>query len=395
VAVTLFAAAVLVAASLWAALLTLGDEAAAGDITHTLGAAPARSVTAVPLHRRLYVARLALLVVAAAAAGVASGWWLRPTLEATGVTLAAIGLVFVVGDALPRALATLSPEIASAALPLARGTLPPLAPFFWLLGWLDRGLHDLVGGDPLKPELGPSQRDMLLGVFSLGDTTVAEVMTPRLDITGVDTSLTADAVLDVFRASGYSRLVAYEGTLDNVVGILFAKDVLARHNDRPGSRWQELVQPAGYVPETKTLDAELRDFLRGPAHLDIVVDEFGGTSGLITLEDILEEIVGEIHDEYDGEAEPLIRQEGGRFVVDGSVSLDELSERLGARLSHPEVTTVGGLVYSELGRVPRAGDQLTLEDFRIVVDRVDRRRVTRVVVERLPEADAARAGARE
>ncbi|MGH7754143.1 MAG: hemolysin family protein, partial [Gemmatimonadales bacterium] len=251
----------------------------------------------------------------------------------------------------------------------------------------------------LKPEVGPSQRDMLLGVFSLGDTTVAEVMTPRLDMTGVDTSATADAVFDAFRTSGYSRLVVYEETLDNVLGILFAKDLLSQRDTAPGApaslRWQALVQPAAYVPETKTLDSQLRDFLRGPAHLAIVVDEFGGTSGLITLEDILEEIVGEIHDEYDVEAEPLIRQEGGRFVVDGSVSLDELSERLGARLSHPDVTTVGGLVYSELGRVPRAGDQLTLEDFRIVVDRVEGRRVTRVVVERLPEADAARAAVRE
>jgi CBS domain containing-hemolysin-like protein len=143
-------------------------------------------------------------------------------------------------------------------------------------------------------------------------------------------------------------------------------------------RWQDLVRPASYVPETKTLDSQLRDFQRGPAHLAIVVDEFGGTSGLITLEDILEEIVGEIRDEYDVGTPPAIRQDGDRYFVDGRVSLDDLSQALGRPFDHPDVSTVGGLIYSALGRVPRPGEELTLDGFRVVVERVDRRRVTSV-----------------
>src|SRR3989442_13076441 len=130
-------------------------------------------------------------------------------------------------------------------------------------------------------------------------------------------------------------------------------------------RWQELVRPAAIVPETKTLDAQLRDFQRGPSHMAIVVDEFGGTSGLITLQDVLEEIVGEIRDEHDLDAAPAIRQEGERFWVDGRAGLAELSAALGRSFEHPDVSTVGGLIYTGLGRVPRAGEELTVDGLRV------------------------------
>src|SRR5581483_10332588 len=177
------------------------------------------------------------------------------------------------------------------------------------------------------------------------------------------------------------RLPVYDGTLDNVIGVVFAKDLvplaLGVGEAGPNARWQALVRPAAYVPETKTLDSQLRDFQRGPAHLAIVVDEFGGTSGLITLEDILEEVVGEIRDERDVDSSTEIRAEGNRYWVDGRVTPDDLSAALGRTFEHPDVSTVGGLIYSALGRVPRAGEELTLDGFRVVVERVDRRRVAR------------------
>jgi magnesium and cobalt transporter len=167
--------------------------------------------------------------------------------------------------------------------------------------------------------------------------------------------------------------------------VLYAKDLVPLAMGLPTGpgvvRWQDLVRPASFVPETKTLDAQLRDFQRGPAHLAVVVDEFGGTAGLITREDVLEEIVGEIRDEHDLEAAPEIRRDGDRVWVDGGVGLDELSAALGRPFTHPEVSTVGGLIYSELGRVPRAGEELTLDGFRVVVERVERRRVRRVYFE--------------
>src|SRR5205814_7920460 len=340
-------------------------------------------------HRALHVARLALLVLGAVAAGNALGWWGRPWAEALGSWAVAATFLFIVGDALPRSLARVAPELAATALPLARRTLAPFGLLLWLLAWVDKGLHGLVATPrPLQPDLGAAQRDMLLGVFTLADTRVDEVMTPRLDMVAVDLAAPGDEVIEAFRQSEHSRLPVYDGTPDSIAGVVFAKDLvpfamgLGGGEAAAAARWQDLLRPAAFVPETKTLDSQLRDFQRGPAHLAIVVDEFGGTSGLITLEDILEEIVGEIRDEHDVETPPAIRQEGDRYVVDGGASLGELSEALGAAFEHPDVSTVGGLIYSALGRVPRPGEELTLDGFRVVVERVERRRVTRVCFQR-------------
>ena len=391
-AVALVGAAVAGAAALWSGLLALGEEAAVGEALHTLGDAPPVAAGGhVPLHRALHVTRLALLVLGAAAAGEAAAWWDRPWAAGLGAWGVVVGFLFVLGDALPRSLARLAPELAGAALPLARRTLAPFGPLLWLLAWFDRGLHALVATPrPLEPDLGVAQRDMLLGVFTLADTRVDEVMTPRLDMVAVDLAATAEEVIEAVRQSEHSRVPVYDGTHDNIVGVLFAKDLVpmamglgeGEGDAAPRARWQDLIRPAAYVPETKTLDSQLRDFQRAPAHLAIVVDEFGGTSGLITLEDILEEIVGEIHDEHDVGEPPAIRKDGDRYWVDGRVTLDDLSQVLGRPFEHPEVSTVGGLVYFVLGRVPRAGDELTLDGYKVVVERVDRRRVTRVVVQR-------------
>jgi len=379
-------------AGLWAGLLALAEEAAVGEALHTLGDAPPRTVGGrVPLHRALHVSRLALLVLGAVGASRALVWWQQPWERSLLELAAAVGLLFVVGDALPRSIARLAPEVSTAALPLARRTLVPFGPLLWLLTWVDRGLHSLVAiPRPLQPDLGIAQRDMLLGVFTLADTTVDEVMTPRLDMVAVDVSATGEELLDTLHQSEHTRLPAYDGTPDNIAGVVYAKDLvpfvmgLGEGRDGGTARWQDLVRPALFVPETKTLDSQLRDFQRGPAHLAIVVDEFGGTSGLITLEDILEEIVGEIRDEHDVEAPAAIRRDGSRFVVDGRASLNDLSQALGRSFEHPDISTVGGLIYSVLGRVPRAGEELVLDGFRVVVERVDRRRVTRVSFEPQP-----------
>jgi len=379
-------------AGLWAGLLALAEEAAVGEALHTLGDAPPRTVSGrVPLHRALHVSRLALLVLGAVGASRALVWWQQPWERSLLELAAAVGLLFVVGDALPRSIARLAPEVSTAALPLARRTLVPFGPLLWLLAWVDRGLHSLVAiPRPLQPDLGIAQRDMLLGVFTLADTTVDEVMTPRLDMVAVDVSATREELLDTLRQSEHTRLPAYDGTPDNIAGVVYAKDLvpfvmgLGEGRDDGTARWQDLVRPALFVPETKTLDSQLRDFQRGPAHLAIVVDEFGGTSGLITLEDVLEEIVGEIRDEHDVEAPAAIRRDGSRFVVDGRASLNDLSQALGRSFEHPDISTVGGLIYSVLGRVPRAGEELVLDGFRVVVERVDRRRVTRVSFEPQP-----------
>ena len=381
-ALLLVEALIALGAVLWAGLLSLGEEAAVGETTHTMADAP--PVARVPLHRALHVARLALLVLAAVAGASALSWWTRgPTGGLISVAVAT-GFLFVVGDALPRSLASLAPELAAAILPLARRSLAVFDFLLAWLGWADRGLHGLVHlPRPASPVLGGAQRDMLLGVFMMADTTVDEVMTPRLDLVGIDVSAPYDELLRVFQESGHTRLPVFDGGPDAVLGVVFAKDLVPIAlglKPRP-DEWRELVRPAAYVPETKVLDAQLHDFQRGRAHIAIVVDEFGGTSGIVTLEDILEEIVGEIRDDPAAEP-PSIEQDGDRYWVHGGVGLDHLSQTLGADFQNPEVSTVGGLIYSALGRVPRAGEELHLDGFRVVVERVDRRRVTRVYFER-------------
>jgi putative hemolysin len=341
-----------------------------------------------PLRRAFHVVRLALLFVAGVAAAEAIGWWARAPLSAWSAALIAAAFLFVLADALPRVVAALAPELATALADAARRSLGAAAPLRGLVRAVERVVRRLLRPTQRSREvLGQAQRDILLGVFSLGDATVAEIMTPRLDIVAVDLETEWGEAVEVVRRGEHARLPAYTGTLDNVVGILRAKDLVATIGGvmpRP-AHWQDLIRPVQFVPESKTLAAQLRDFRRGPGELAIVVDEFGGTSGLVTLEDVLEEVVGEIHDEYDVDEEPAIQREGDdHFWVDGRVTLDELSRLLGTSLEREDVSTVGGLVYSELGRVPRPGEELTVAGFRVVVEQVERRRVQRVYFERLP-----------
>ncbi len=259
------------------------------------------------------------------------------------------------------------------------------------------------GGD--SPEqLGERERDrdtplprdepgILRGVFSLGDTEVQEVMVPRVDIMAVERGAPWSEVMDRVLSSEHARLPVYDETIDHIVGILYAKDLLpiVLTKRAPDEGWPALIRPATFVPASKIIDQQLRDFRATGTHIAIVVDEYGGTAGLVTIEDILEQIVGDIRDEYDVEEAPIEEQEGRRFWVSGRVSLDDLSAALGHRFEREDVATVGGLIFQALGRVPRAGEELTLDGFRIVVERVTRRRIERVYFERL-EALAGREG---
>ena len=232
------------------------------------------------------------------------------------------------------------------------------------------------------------QEALLHGVFSLADTMVREVMAPRVDIVGIEFSTRWSEVVDRVRSSEHARLPVFEETLDNIVGILYAKDLLpfVIDDDEPMLGWQTLVRPATFIPISKPIDVQLRDFKASRTHIAIVSDEYGGTAGLVTIEDVLEEIVGEIHDEYDDEEPEVEQEEGRRFWVAGRLTIDELSELLGHDFSSEDVTTVGGLVYETFGRVPRAGESITLGGYKLVVERVRRRRIERVYFERLQPA---------
>jgi CBS domain containing-hemolysin-like protein len=280
-----------------------------------------------------------------------------------------------------------APDLPGLCQPYAVRTLGIFAPLLRMIAWADRKTRSPAA--EARRESGPARRDMLLGLFSLADTTVAEVMTPRIDIVAVDTSADRDAVVATLRRTEHARLLVYDGHPDAVAGVLYAKDMLPHSTAKEGTSWHSLIRPAAFVPEGKTLDRQLRDFQRGPSHLAVVVDEFGGTAGIITLEDILEQIVGEIKDEYDtDEGVPIQRTGEDLLQVDGGVPLSELESVLGHSFGREDVSTVGGLVLAEFGRVPKTGEALDLAGYHIVVDNVARRRIRRVSVRR-PVVEAA------
>jgi magnesium and cobalt exporter, CNNM family len=367
--------------TLWAAWLALAAESDA-DLPRALsGQLGSHGGTTVS--RNLHIAHLSLLVLAGAAAGAAVAWWAWfPALGILRLLLAVL-LVWLLGDLLPRLLAAVAPELTSPARRAAVATLVPFRPLLRLATWADDRARARAPARTTR-QAGSAQRDMLLGVFSLADTTVAEVMTPRIDIIAVDTAADRDEVVTTLRSSEHARLLVYDGNPDAIVGVIYAKDILAIGPEDPRS-WRVLIRPAAFVPEGKTLDRQVRDFQRGPSHLAVVVDEFGGTAGIVTLEDILEQIVGEIQDEYDtDEVAPIQVVSEDQWRVEGSVALSELESALGHSFDRDDVSTVGGLVLAEFGRVPRSGESIDVEGYRVVVEHVVRRRVKRIAVHRPP-----------
>ncbi len=383
----LLSPAALVGFAFWAAWLALAAESE-GDLPRADGDGNA----SLPLARRLHIAHLALLVIAGAAAATAVVWWAWPPLKGAIHLALAVSVVWVVGDLLPRLLAAIAPDLARLVRPGAAGSLWIFRPLFHLVTLVDRrGMRQSLA--PARPGAS-TPRDAMIGVFALSDMTVAEVMTPRIDIVGVDVSESREEVVSTLSRAEHARLPVFEGQPDAVAGVVYAKDMLAHLDDDDRDvRWTALIRPVPFVPEGKTLDRQLRDFQRGPSHLAVVVDEFGGTAGLITLEDILEQVVGEIHDEYDvDEVDPVVAVGGDAFRVLGGVALTELEALFHQDLGHEDVSTVGGLVLAQLGRVPRAGDLVRVGDVELEVEQVSRRRVRRVLARRVPVEKGATHG---
>jgi magnesium and cobalt exporter, CNNM family len=234
-----------------------------------------------------------------------------------------------------------------------------------------------------EEEIEEQEKEMIHSIFEFGDTVVRDVMVPRPDIIAVDASRSFNDVLDRVILHGYSRIPVYRENLDEVVGVVYAKDVLRQiHAGRQAGRLQDIMRKPYFIPESKKVSELLRDMQKEKFHLAIVVDEFGSVSGLVTLEDLLEEIVGEIADEYDRE-EPSVEPAGeNRFRVNARLPVDELNELLDVQLPNSEWDTVGGLMMGMLGRLPEQGEQLQFEQLRFTAERVHGRRIAKVLVER-------------
>ncbi len=291
--------------------------------------------------------------------------------------LIVLGVVLVlVGDLLPRAFGRSRPR--RLAYRWAWLLRPVIA--------LGDAAADLVNDVDEVPEEShdeteedTAERELISSILDFADTIVREVMVPRPDIVTLDSTATTDQALDVVIAAGLSRVPVVGEGVDDVVGVLYAKDLLKHFDDDNAPRpVVELARPPYFVPETKPVLDLLREMQGNQVHLAIVVDEFGGTAGLVTIEDLLEEIVGEIVDEYDEEEPMVTRLDDGDYVVDARMPIHDLSDVIGADLPNEDWDTVGGLVLGLAGRVPLEGEEFALDDHVFVADRVQGRRVARV-----------------
>jgi CBS domain containing-hemolysin-like protein len=224
-------------------------------------------------------------------------------------------------------------------------------------------------------------RELLQSIVDFTETVVREVMTPRPDIIAIRADATLPDLRVLFREEQYSRIPVYRDSLDNILGIVFVKDMVALPPEAEPPL-TTLMRSAYFVPESKRVSELLKEMQRRQLQMAIVVDEYGGTAGLVSVEDLLEEIVGEIRDEYDVESETVTDEGNGTFVFSGKVSVDEVRDRLGVEIEREGFETVGGFLLSHLGRMPYVGERIELDELSFEVLEVERRRITKVRVRR-------------
>ena len=339
------------------------------------------------------------LVVATLVGILAAHWF-----GAWGVTVATVAeiiVIFVLGEAVPKNWAVRNPERA------ALFTAPFVSAIvgFWPVRLLSGALIGLAntmlgtrgvarGPDVSESELlaladvaveeeviETEERALIHSIIEFGDTIVREVMVPRTGMVTVDANETVSSALDEAMTAGFSRIPVVDNHIDDVVGIAYAKDLIQMVRSGGGGQpIGEHARRAHFVPETKRVSALMREMQAETFHLAIVIDEYGGTAGLVTLEDLIEELVGEIVDEFDVEEPPVVRLPSGEARVSGRMVVSEVNERLGTHLPTGAWDTVGGLMFDVLGRIPEAGEAVDIAGSRLVADRVRGRRIERVRV---------------
>jgi len=324
------------------------------------------------------------------------------------IILALFTIVFA--ELIPKSIALASPERFALVLArpidwLARALGPVVAIMSGITRWVTRSIgvdmnqEAAISADELRliVERGGEQgvleaeeEQMINAVIELGDRRVHEVMVPRVAIAAVDADATLSEAIDLVVEVGHSRIPVYHDSIDEIVGILYAKDLLPYLKPDAGPRppLRKLLRPPVLVPESMTVDDLLHEFQRRKVHIAVVLDEYGGTAGLVSIEDLLEEIVGEIQDEYDVEEPMVVRLSDHEARVDGRADVDEILELfdLDLRLEDAEeYDTVGGLVYHRIGGVPSPGDAIEVDGLRLTVESTDGRRVGKVLVTRMLE----------
>ena len=318
-------------------------------------------------------------------------------------------LILLFGEITPKTMATIHAEkMALVYAPVISLFMKIMTPFIFLKNGLSMGVLLLLRVDPnakndimTETELRTivdvshedgviesDEREMIYNVFDLGDAKAKDVIVPRVHVTFADVESTYVELLEIFREDKFTRLPVFEETTDNVIGTINMKDLLLYDNTKE-FHIRDILREAYFTYEYKNISELLVEMRQASFNIAIVLDEYGETAGLITLEDILEEIVGEIHDEYDENEEDFIQEIGEReFIVEGSTNLDDLNDRLDLSFESEDYDSVGGFIIERLDRLPEAGDTITTEDgIRMVVETLDKNRIETVHIY-LPEAAA-------
>jgi putative hemolysin len=227
------------------------------------------------------------------------------------------------------------------------------------------------------------EKKMMTHILELGDLRAKDVMVPRTSIVALDIDWPIDKILDVVIEEGYTRMPVYKGNLDNIVGVIYTKDMLGMIKNRGLIVFQDLIRIPYFVPETKYVDDLLKEFKKGKIHMAIVVDEFGGTAGMITLEDVLEEIVGDIKDEYDIEEKEIEQINNKTYIVKGKTEIEKINNFLGMDIPIEDgVSTIGGAIMAIAGKVPKTGEVIKVGNIQFVILKSDERKIERIKIEK-------------
>ncbi len=287
--------------------------------------------------------------------------------EEWAIHLASFGQVV---DALLSPLSLLA--LAIIGYPLDQNALGPVTEDE-LRTWVEEG--------QTSGSLEKEERQMIYSIFQFRDTLAREIMVPRIDVAALEINTPLSEAIGVMSRTGHSRVPVFEETIDNIVGFLYAKDLLTvdRSPDSPLSSMRSILRPAYFVPEAKRVDELLTEMQTRRVHVAVVVDEYGGVAGMVTLEDITEEIIGEIQDEYD-QAEEMLYQKVGpdEYIFQGRISMDDFNEIMGSHLTQENAETLGGFIYGEMGRVPAGGESVETNGLVLTVEQVIGRRIRKV-----------------
>lgn len=259
------------------------------------------------------------------------------------------------------------------------GKIPENGPFL-----TEEDLRFMIAASEKEGVIEREEREMISSIFEFGDTTVKEVMTPRPDIKAVEDSLPLLEVIKLIKETGHSRVPVYENNLDNIVGVVYAKDLL---NYSSGESIRDYLRSVIFIPEGKKVDELLHQMQANRTHIAVVVDEYGVTSGIVSMEDLIEEIVGEIHDEFERSEKSIEKISENAYLVDGKFLLADLNRELHIDLPlSDDYDSIGGFVFTKLDKVPSVGDVVKQDNIEISVERILRRRVTRLKIVKLPES---------